>query len=99
MRGFLVDYGVDMEVYDYWLQWYYPAWLAWHQNQTPQDASATAVDPATTAVDTTMTPAEDTEEVPSAPTADGEAPVQAFLLCVTAWLARWHVECWQSNDT
>ncbi|KAA6424646.1 MAG: hypothetical protein FRX49_05314 [Trebouxia sp. A1-2] len=56
VRLYLADYGIDMEVYDYWLWRYYPEWLVWWQNHGPQanqdtqDSIATA-EGAATAVD------------------------------------------------
>ncbi len=48
MRLYLADYGIDMDVYGYWLWRYYPEWLVWWQNnasqanQETQDSTATA---------------------------------------------------------
>ena len=36
MRGFLADYSIDLEVYDYWLWRYYPDWIDWYRNQQSQ---------------------------------------------------------------
>lgn len=60
MRGFLADYSVDLEVYDYWLWRYYPEWIDWYRNQQSQthddaspengDAAAAGEDPAGDAI-------------------------------------------------
>ena len=53
MRLYLADYGIDMEVYGYWLWRYYPEWLLWWQShgsqatQDPQESAATAEGAAT----------------------------------------------------
>ena len=44
MRGFLADYSVDLEVYDYWLWRYYPEWIDWYRNQQTQAGSETPAD-------------------------------------------------------
>ncbi len=53
MKGYLADYGVDLEVYAYWVWRYYPDWLIWWQDygsQANQESGATA-EGAATAVD------------------------------------------------
>ena len=42
IRAFVADYGLDLEVYDYWVWRYYPAWIDWYrsnQSQIGQDAA------------------------------------------------------------
>lgn len=36
VRGFLADYSVELEVYDYWVWRYYPDWIDWYRNQQSQ---------------------------------------------------------------
>ena len=68
MRGFLADYSVDLEVYDYWLWRYYPEWIEWYRNQQSQagqDSTAeTAADEQSTAGNATAAEsnAADTQE-------------------------------------
>ena len=36
VRGWLADYGVDLQVYDYWSWRYYPEWIVWWQGYQQQ---------------------------------------------------------------
>ena len=46
MRGFLADYSVDLEVYDYWVWRYYPEWIDWYRSQQSQAGVDPSADPA-----------------------------------------------------
>ena len=48
MRGFLADYSLDLEVYDYWLWRYYPEWIEWYRNQQSQAGQDLSADTAAT---------------------------------------------------
>lgn len=76
MRGFLADYSVDLEVYDYWVWRYYPEWIDWYRNQQSEaggDAPAEAAVQQSTAGDAAAAAGDAANAGRDAATAVGDA--------------------------